>query len=1371
MQPVASSSKMRLPRRPARIAASTATFVLALTAPYLAAARPLPDSSTATDPAATATLPTLLHPTPFASPSQHSPPSTLTESALLATLRGLQRLVQISDGFLQQSANPDWPDMDMSRMPEAQAVVNALPKNLNFPKGFVVLEQEMTPGFIVLSYFISLVGSLCTLELLIRRTSNRGLSNIAFLTAAGICFGAVSTFAMHFVGNQALALYHPLDPKRHALYLTYSAGYTVLSMVASCLAMIFAFFVMGTDVSLGSRPRIFRRRNSLELRRHETIERWKAQRPHLKATNVDTIFAQAGMSGGWSLSSQTPSTTRRTWYQKLLGRDAPPESRFGDFEDDDVLDESSLVKRDKDLDELNFRLGREAVRAELDRRQILGAAQLPATESPGTTPNTSLRGMPMHMTMGLGGTSAFPKSPLAPYYSAEDTALGTINSTRSRTPPSPMNELFATSYQFPPRSTPHPVDSQTHLIPKSDGSTSSLVSSVPTFPRPYAPILESTTPAQIYAPPQHIATGRRSSYPALAATPLPRAPPTTALARIQSLPENDADSNGGPYRDSSESSKDNQANGSGSDENTIDLHIDHLDHVLYDDEPFRLRKVGWREELRDKIQAGAPLTKRERALRFFGLDIVTLSDIVKVVLTGTFAGWGVAAMHYVGQISINDIPYIGYRVAYVVGSVVIASGAVCVALYIMFIMLRPKLKHSWVSKIVVGLILAGAVCGMHYTAMMGTIYGWEADKRPDKGAESSANKRAITGLVAALAFVACLGVATFILVNSIRDRKERARRRRIVVASVLLDEQGRMLVSAIDGLLPMCDIASLTPRDVKKKNQKNVHDQLDLTTANDAFVQSLKMSWSWRNPFWSAMNPFASVTDLLTGNSTDDMSTEMSGLGFSHPTLGRRPSTFTNAESVVSGHSQPTQRLSVARFLERFALAATQLSVRLTGQQNGIGRLGVLYDHILTTGWVNLSKNERVSKGQLIFLVRRISSVREKSDLLSRHFIFAPPSAVATALHKTLSTPYNNVMPLLEDMRGFVDTSMRMTLRPNTLYAGVVVVQATPFDGLRILLDKQNRSQLPMREVCTFSTLSGLPVNATRDEVLSGTLEEIGEAASWLEGMTLLSVISRNMNPEGTRVGGPRVGRLLSALERAIIPLMDDLLSQDDMAYILPRLQLHPLLVPLTPATPGVNGHPGWAAPHMLVFYANYDFAVRSFAEEWAPFSLFRAQNECVMASKINRLERAAEAAAALQRTTPRAPSPTLLPGTPLPPFSPLPAASPLPPGTPTDVAAKYNFGRRPSKVQFQEPDPRDAPSPVPTNSDTVSSRERPAPRRSSLARTAVMSSTAESPMIGVGVWDPNWLVHLLRTHLRAEPEMIGKETEQEPAMTMAISV
>lgn len=60
------------------------------------------------------------------------------------------------------------------------------------------------------------------------------------------------------------------------------------------------------------------------------------------------------------------------------------------------------------------------------------------------------------------------------------------------------------------------------------------------------------------------------------------------------------------------------------------------------------------------------------------------------------------------------MPYVAYKAPYVVGSIIIASGAVIIALYIMFIMLRPKLKHNWLSKIGVAIILSIAVCAMHF---------------------------------------------------------------------------------------------------------------------------------------------------------------------------------------------------------------------------------------------------------------------------------------------------------------------------------------------------------------------------------------------------------------------------------------------------------------------------------------------------------------------------------------------------------------------------------------------------------------------------------------------------------------------------------
>jgi hypothetical protein len=538
----------------------------------------------------------------------------------------------------------------------------------------------------------------------------------------------------------------------------------------------------------------------------------------------------------------------------------------------------------------------------------------------------------------------------------------------------------------------------------------------------------------------------------------------------------------------------------------------------------------------------------------------------------------------------------------------------------------------------------------------------------------------------------------------------------------------------------------------------------------------MKMTWGWRNPFWG-VNPYSTISEThsSSGVHSDFVFNTPSVSGDMHPPtppINRRNSSLTAAESLSSAIA--ASREGISRFLDKFTISATQLSVRLTGQTEGISRLGVLYDQILTTGWVRLPNGQdTVSKGQLIFLVRRVQSSQERSDLLSRHFIFADPTSVATSLHKTLSTPFEHVMPFLEDMRSFCDNTMRMTLRPNTLYAGVTIVQATPFDGLRILLNNRNRSQLPMREVCTFSTLPGLPVNVA--EGLAGTLDEIGEAVTWLDGMNLLSVMTRNMSAEATRVGGPRVGRLLAALERAVVPMLDELLSIDDMAYILPRLQLHPVLVPLTPAAPPRKGTPGWAAPHIIVFYANYDVAVNTFGDAWLPFKLFRAQHECVMASKIGTLTRSTLPSSL---PFPREPSPALSPSLSI---SSL-VAAPDP--------SRYNYARRPSKVQFEVPHssehanttytfpPREngsatqsqqnghanrnsnnsgGGSPSTTTSfPTWSSRDRGPPRRSSLARSlfnyeASEPHTPTPARAGVAQWDPNWLINLLRTRLRAE--------------------
>jgi hypothetical protein len=225
--------------------------------------------------------------------------------------------------------------------------------------------------------------------------------------------------------------------------------------------------------------------------------------------------------------------------------------------------------------------------------------------------------------------------------------------------------------------------------------------------------------------------------------------------------------------------------------------------------------------------------------------------------------------------------------------------------------------------------------------MRGTFYAWPVGQTPAKSSLMSGSKKGITAGVAALAVAACCGVICFIVWQARVNRAERARRRRVVVASVLLDAHDRILVSSADGMLPMCDIASLAsdkPNESRRSTRNSLTSEntvlgMDLTTGHEAFISACRMTWSWKNPDWapppSAVQPGQS--NLPVPNLTDI----------------RRGSAIT-ADSVDPSGARP-QPLSVTRFLEKFAASSGQLAVRLMGQSNGVTRMGVLYDQILTT--------------------------------------------------------------------------------------------------------------------------------------------------------------------------------------------------------------------------------------------------------------------------------------------------------------------------------------------------------------------------------------------------------------------------------------
>ncbi len=88
----------------------------------------------------------------------------------------------------------------------------------------------------------------------------------------------------------------------------------------------------------------------------------------------------------------------------------------------------------------------------------------------------------------------------------------------------------------------------------------------------------------------------------------------------------------------------------------------------------------------------------------------------RLVSGGAIMGIGVAAMHYTGMAAMRMGLAISYDTRLVVTSVVIAVVAATAALFLAFNLERAS--HIWLS----ALVMATAVCGMHYTGMAAATF-------------------------------------------------------------------------------------------------------------------------------------------------------------------------------------------------------------------------------------------------------------------------------------------------------------------------------------------------------------------------------------------------------------------------------------------------------------------------------------------------------------------------------------------------------------------------------------------------------------------------------------------------------------------------
>ncbi|KAI9376408.1 hypothetical protein BJX61DRAFT_538937 [Aspergillus egyptiacus] len=103
------------------------------------------------------------------------------------------------------------------------------------------------PGYIFLSYVVSVMGCTTTLELLHRRTSTAGFYNWYLLLTSAISMGGIGVWCMHFIGNRAIVLGNGDD----SIQILYSMSFTGVSFVLPVCVLLAAFYAAGTSEKAG----------------------------------------------------------------------------------------------------------------------------------------------------------------------------------------------------------------------------------------------------------------------------------------------------------------------------------------------------------------------------------------------------------------------------------------------------------------------------------------------------------------------------------------------------------------------------------------------------------------------------------------------------------------------------------------------------------------------------------------------------------------------------------------------------------------------------------------------------------------------------------------------------------------------------------------------------------------------------------------------------------------------------------------------------------------------------------------------------------------------------------------------------------------
>lgn len=133
-------------------------------------------------------------------------------------------------------------------------------------------------------------------------------------------------------------------------------------------------------------------------------------------------------------------------------------------------------------------------------------------------------------------------------------------------------------------------------------------------------------------------------------------------------------------------------------------------------------------------------------------------SLLRLLGAGAFVGFGVVVMHYLGMAAMTVRAEVVYRPAIFATSVMIALSAATIALW-----LAVNLRHLW-QRALAALVMAVAICGMHYTGMAGTVLIADPLAPVADGAVTK-------GMLAAIVSIATLAFMLVALLLAYLDRR------------------------------------------------------------------------------------------------------------------------------------------------------------------------------------------------------------------------------------------------------------------------------------------------------------------------------------------------------------------------------------------------------------------------------------------------------------------------------------------------------------------------------------------------------------------------------------------------------------------------